>query len=158
MASVMMSLGQLDAFLARKAEDLARLDLTAVLRQCSLLAKADTLLNFQGQQDPDGRPWAPLSPRTRRRPKDRKARKRGGSPMILVDSGVMRGSITAGAGHAENVTPTSMEVGSAVAYARWHMSGTRRMPARPFLGWSARLRRQCEEAVTDFLAAKLGAL
>ncbi len=158
MASVEMDLSAFAGFLQRKAEDLARLDLSPALRECSLLAKSATLQNFQGQHDPEGTPWIPLKPQSRRRPRDKRAKKRGGRPMILVDSGILRASVNSGPQHVERITSTSMEVGTAVDCGRWHMTGTRRMPARPFLGWTPQLVQQCEDVVADFLAKKLGSL
>lgn len=66
--------------------------------------------------DPDGQPWAPWSPDYQ-----------GNSLLNLT--GRMRGSFQAQVGaktlHVENTAP----------YAKYHQHGTRKMPARPILGW-----------------------
>ena len=73
-------------------------------------------------------PWAPLAESTIRR--------KGGSPtQILVDSGVMRNSLT-GPGHKGSyfrVGDGWLEIGTRIRYAGFHQEGTYRMKTRPFL-------------------------
>lgn len=89
---------------------------------------------FRTGTDPDGRPWRPLSQTTI----DRRRRGRGrGSPQPLLDTGRLRGSITAVG------TDRAVVFGTNVVYAPTHQFGRSDnlmfgrtpapIPARPFL-------------------------
>lgn len=70
--------------------------------------------------------WTKLAPST----VAQKAR-RGLDPRILHATGRLSASLTGpGPGHIEIVTPQSMIFGTEVPYARFHQSGTHRMPRR----------------------------
>lgn len=68
--------------------------------------------------DPDGAPWAPWA---HRYPK---------SGSLLVRSGALASSIY------NNAVGLEARVGTNIFYAGYHEDGTRKMPARPFLGLS----------------------
>jgi phage gpG-like protein len=95
-------------------------------------------LGFRKSQAPDGDAWAPL-----------KARE--GQP--LQDTGRLKSSFRAKA------SGTVVKVGTSVAYAPYHQTGTSRMPARPMLPepgelpplWRASLDEAAEEAVAFVL-------
>jgi phage virion morphogenesis protein len=74
-----------------------------------------------GKQSPDGQGWAPLAASTV---------KRKGTDNILVDTGRLLGSIS------HIVSGDQAIIGTNVAYAGHLQHGTRKMPARPFLGLS----------------------
>lgn len=69
--------------------------------------------------------WRSLSPAT-------VAKK--GHARILVDTGTLRDSLTGETPYSiEIVRPLELTVGTKVDYARYHQTGTNRMPARPII-------------------------
>jgi phage gpG-like protein len=72
--------------------------------------------------------WAPLSPQYA----IDKARKYGSQP-ILVASGAMRASLMGGSGNISRQIPEGLVFGTDVSYARYHQTGTSRMPQRRIL-------------------------
>lgn len=82
---------------------------------------------FESQGSRGGRRWAPLSPAYKRW-KDIVA---PGQP-ILVLSGKMKASLVGRTGDTiEQFRPASLTLGTRIHYAKYHQTGTRRMPARP---------------------------
>jgi phage virion morphogenesis protein len=73
---------------------------------------------------PDGKPWAPWSPRYARTRKP-------GLHSLLMDTWAMVDERL-----DSKSTATTATVFDTAPYAGFHMTGTRRMPARPFLGIS----------------------
>lgn len=103
-------------------------DMTPAFDEIGATVVSHTLLRFASQTDPDGHPWTPLSPVT-------VALRGGGNPHILVNHGILRGSITHIA-HSNEV-----EIGTNVVYGAIQQLGgdTGRghrvhIPARPYLG------------------------
>ena len=82
---------------------------------------------FADQVDPQGRPWAALSP-------GYKKRKRKHRDLMLVLDGYLKGTL------AVRVSAERVEIGSNRVYAATHQLGDegRNIPARPFLGLSVR--------------------
>lgn len=83
---------------------------------------------FAESRAPDGTRWKPL--------KDPGKKRGGKSAKPLRNTGLLMASLTstaAGRGAVREVTRTSITVGSALSYASYHMTGTRRMPSRPFM-------------------------
>lgn len=78
-----------------------------------------------------GTPWAPLAASTL---KKKRETRRG----ILNVTGALLASLTeAGSpGHVEKVDGRQLLLGSALPYATFHQTGTRRMPARPIIALS----------------------
>lgn len=95
-------------------------DMTPLTRV--LAADVKTLIDdsFEQSRSPDGSPWEALAPST-------VARRRQGSSKPLVDTGTLRGSVSA-RGTAEGVM-----FGAGASYGPFHQFGTRTVPARPFL-------------------------
>jgi phage virion morphogenesis protein len=90
-------------------------------------AVASTLLRrihtrFDTKRDPDGRSWVPWAPATA------EMRAAEGRGTLLQYTGRMRASLSARA------DSKGVYVGFGVPYAKYHETGTRRMPARPVLG------------------------
>lgn len=112
-AALEVTLGEFAGLLERRAEQLAGLDLSAPVRRSLVAARAGLLENFQGQHAPDGTPWLPL-----RRPRQGK-RHRNSTPLPLLDTGLLRASVTAqGArGHVEDVSAAGFVMGSNLEYA-----------------------------------------
>ena len=73
--------------------------------------------------------WAPLSPAYGRW----KARVRPGKPLLVFDGDLKKTMTIPGKG-IYIVRPTSMTVGTAVPYAKYHQNGTPTMPARKLIG------------------------
>jgi phage gpG-like protein len=82
---------------------------------------------FARAQDPGGNPWPALSPRT-------VAHK--GHSTILVDTTSMRASLLSPGhpDHVQDVESRFLVWGTSDEKGPLHMSGTSRMPARPFVG------------------------
>lgn len=98
---------------------------------------------FLNEISPDGLTWPPLSPVTI----DRK-----GFSKKLVETGRLFESLTTPNGTADTIWETSedpafLTFGTSVPYGIFHQTGTRRMPARPFMGAS--------EQTLDRLAARV---
>ncbi|QKY78961.1 hypothetical protein Jinkies_13 [Arthrobacter phage Jinkies] len=73
--------------------------------------------------------WAPLSPLYGRW----KARVRPGKPLLVFDGDLKKTMTMPGKG-IYIIRPTSMTVGTAVPYAKYHQNGTPTMPARKLIG------------------------
>ncbi|MDD3492214.1 MAG: phage virion morphogenesis protein [Candidatus Thermoplasmatota archaeon] len=69
--------------------------------------------------------WKPLADSTIKR---RRTGRKSGSPIPLIDTGTLRRSISTVLGVMETT------IGTAVHYGQYHSAGTKRMPARPFIG------------------------
>lgn len=76
--------------------------------------------------DPDGNRWAPWADDTRAE----REHKGNAGQGLLWDDGSLLDSIAALA------DDDSVEIGSPLDYAGYLQDGTRRMPARPYLGWT----------------------
>ena len=85
---------------------------------------------------PDGKKWAPLKPST-------VARK--GNANIMIHTGKFLGSIgmVSSTHHAE--------VGSSIFYAKFHHSGTRKMPQRDAIGLGAQDISECQKICIQFM-------
>ena len=106
---------------------IARLrDPAPALNEVGAFLERKTKFRFAKQVDPSGNPWAPLAASTIANKRRRKAPKE-----ILRDTGTLDSSITFTTGRDEVRSGTSLE------YAEWLQKGTKRMPARPFLGFEA---------------------
>jgi phage virion morphogenesis protein len=86
--------------------------------------ETEVSIRFERGVAPDGSAWAPLAAKTLKR-----RRGRGGGPLVF--RGELSGSIT------RRVTGRAGAVGTNYETAQFHQFGTDRMPARPFIGWSA---------------------
>lgn len=84
---------------------------------------------FKGERDPYNSPWAPLARRSGR---------------ILQDTGRLKNSFT-----IREVTAKGFRVGSAVKYATYHQTGTRRMPRRMMVPLPRRLPPGYARAIHD---------
>jgi len=84
--------------------------LEPALKEIGAAVEASIMLNFQGQHDPDGEPWEPLSAATL-------ARRRGGDGQILRDTGRLNSSIN------YQVGDFAVEIGTDVDYANVHQFG-----------------------------------
>jgi phage gpG-like protein len=78
------------------------------------------------KDDPEGRAWPEWQPSTR---SQREAKGNAGLG-LLWDRGDLLASI------GVNVKRNEVQIGTNAAHAGYLQSGTRRMAARPFLGWS----------------------
>ncbi len=90
---------------------------------------ADDFAQMQQKRfDAEGPGWAALSPEYAKW----KARHFGGKP-ILQRSGALMASLTSRGSVVQNMSPAALTLGSVVPYAKYHQSGTSRMPARPLI-------------------------
>lgn len=79
----------------------------------------------QTKTAPGGQPWAEWSPITAAH----RARRGTAAGGLLLDTGALLNSIHGVA------MPMGVEVSPGVDYAKFLNEGTRKMPARPFMGW-----------------------
>lgn len=102
---------------------------------------------FDRQQDPEGKPWAPLSEKYRAR------KKRNQGKILVLDSylkDLLRYQVEAGG--------TQLRLGTDRIYGATHQLGDpkRNIPARPFLGLSESDRRMVVDVLNKYLARALG--
>jgi phage virion morphogenesis protein len=97
---------------------------------------------FDRQVDPEGRPWAPLSPQYR-------ARKSRNRDIILVFNGYLRDLLR------YQTSSTEFVFGTDRIYGATHQFGDpdRNIPPRPFLGISDNDRREILDIFNDHLRA-----
>lgn len=114
--------------------------------------RADFLQGEQEQFDSQGGSgsggWAALSPPYAAW----KTMKAPGAP-ILVLSGALRASLTQDSDSMAVYRPQrlGLEIGSRVPYARYHQTGTSRMPSRPPIELTARQKRLWPRLVMEFI-------
>ncbi len=122
-------------------------DLEPLIRQIVDTLEQRFAKAFATEGASSGSMWAPLSAGYRAW-KLRAYPGRG----ILVRTGRLRGSLTSGGGGGIRViTPRRGEIGTAVPYARYHQSGTSRMPARPVIRLSPADREEITRVVHRYL-------
>jgi phage gpG-like protein len=101
-----IDVAQLPGWLDGLARELQGMSFEPVLqKQCRQVLVSATLENFAGAHGPDGQAWPSL-------------KMRAGRP--LHKHGLLSGSITGGAGHVEEVTGTTLKVGTNLAHASVH--------------------------------------
>jgi phage gpG-like protein len=94
-----------------------------IIRPLALFAKkksADIQKQFDNHTDPEGKPWAPLSPVTI-------ARKKQNKDKILTHYGPLRKSVKV------EVLQEGLRLTTGAPYAKFHQEGTSRMPQRKIL-------------------------
>jgi phage virion morphogenesis protein len=96
-------------------------DMQPVLRDIGALLESNAQIRFDTKKDPAGRPWSLWAEATR---VARESENRG---TLLNYTGRMRTSLT------HQVVGNVLEIGFGVPYARFHETGTSRMPSRPTL-------------------------
>lgn len=118
------------------------------LKVCAVAVAAGIKDNFSGSHSPDGLPWLPLARPRRRGP---------GKP--LWDFGILMASTTArGAqGNISIIDRHSLVYGTNVHYASYHQYGTRYIPARPFVGVSAKTMTTIIRILAEFVARQVAA-
>lgn len=102
---------------------------------------------FDRQQDPEGKPWAPLSEKYR-------ARKRRNKDKILVLDSYLKDLLR----YQTEAGGTQLRFGTDRIYGATHQFGDskRNIPARPFLGLSEGDRRMVVDVLNKYLARALG--
>lgn len=100
-----------------------------LMRSAGQFAKRETLLNFARQMSYNDAPWAALSSSTQ---------SRKGSSKILQDEGILKGGIALTSANQDQAIVQST-TGS--EYGIYHMKGTSKMPARPYIGVGDRIRK-----------------
>lgn len=134
--------------LNRRIEDFVRLDCRPLLKELSLLIKADVKERFVKSNTPDGIPWLPL--------KNPSKRRGGINAKPLRDKGLLMASIVSYTqGSVEEITADSVTVGTNLGYAGYQNDGTRNIPAREFMGLSAAGEQEIDEAIADYFADNL---
>lgn len=96
--------------------------------------------NFTGSRDPSGKPWAP-----RKNIGD-------GHPLLMDTGRLMQAATGGGAGHSSAASSRELSVGvsdASVPYAKYHETGTSKMPARRFMGVQERRLAEIDEIIAD---------
>jgi phage gpG-like protein len=107
------------------------------------------LAQFVTQGSSGGEVWSPLSPRYGAA----KARAWPGRP-ILVRTGELRRQLTRRPFGVERITADSMHLGTSLPYARYHQTGTPRMPRRPPVNLTEGQRRELVKLVQAYLVSQ----
>lgn len=105
-------------------------NLDTVMGEISLYMERETRLNFAKEYDPDGVPWAALSPSTLARKKTR---------AILRETSQLASSVSSTSSKEESRVFITDPKGI------YHQTGTTKMPARPILGIGDRQRKNIEK-------------
>lgn len=101
-------------------------------------------------QSPDGTPYKPLA-----RPRPKGHNQQSGP---LIDTGAMLRSLIAdGPGHIEEYKPNQVRLGTSDRKAAFHQRGTRRIPARKFVGFTSQMLDDAERIVADQLVIRINA-
>lgn len=123
----------------------AQTDLSPLMTTIAGHLAATTERAFESERDPSfGTPWAALSP-----PYLKRKLKQGFSKAKLERTGELKASIVAESGD------DYAEVAVGAPYAIYHQLGTRKMPARPFLGIDDAGEEDIVQATLDYLHAAL---
>ena len=96
--------------------------------------------------DPEDKPWTPWAPSTEKG----RIRKGNAHLGLLFDTGTLLRSISSqviGSHH-------TLQVGTNLHYATYLQEGTKKMPARPFLGISKRAQTSINEAIKLYFGDK----
>lgn len=97
-------------------------NLSVPTKEATLYMERQTKLNFAKQSDPDGAPWAVLSPSTLARKK---------TNAILRETSTLVNSVNSESSAKEG------RVFATTGYGLYHQTGTTKMPQRKFLGFGA---------------------
>lgn len=128
-----------DALLAKLEAAPKKLhDLQKPFTEAGLYMERQLKTNFARQAAPDGKPWAQLKPATLRRKKSR---------AILRETSALMGSV-----QFESATNTGATVVAGAEYGIYHQFGTRKMAARPFMGFSPAHLPQIEKIFEAYLS------
>lgn len=136
-----------DGSAARVAASIERVaaktaDPIPVLEESREVLAANEAAAFESEGATLGEDWASLSPTT-------VAIK--GDDRILVMSGRLRAALSDPANVHVEVSGARLDA-SSVPYAHFHLSGTSKMPARPFLGISPAAQRELAELMSRYMA------
>lgn len=143
-ATQSMTFEQLSAYLQGLGERLQSISFRRPLQTVALYLASQARRCFDESRAPDGSPWAPLVAPS--------ARRGGASAKPLRDTGLLMASLTGqGAGHVEQISDVAILWGTNVAYGSHHQYGTRRIPARPFLGLTPSMESRISLIVTDYV-------
>jgi phage gpG-like protein len=146
LTTMTFTLKDFDRWLGGLAALPARFDPVPAYRVIGVLLTAAVKENFAAGHDPEGRPWAPL--------KNPRGRRRGGK--VLRDTGLLMASFGSGGHHVEAFDRRGGLVwGSNLDRAAWHQHGTRRMPARPMIGFTARISEKVSLVVAEQVVKQL---
>ena len=138
--------------LARLFDD-ASLDAAAragLLSGAAEILESGSRARFDTKEDPEGKPWAALAGRTRRRYEKAGQTHRS----LLLGTGRLRDSLRSEVA----ADSRSAFVGATMIYAAVHQFGwpEKNIPARPYLGASAEDAKAITDAAVRFLAGRFG--
>jgi len=160
MAKTVLDLSKFATMLERAVS--GKIDYRPLLKTIRVILVSGVRGFFDQSRDPEGVPWKPLKrPRYRPLRRGQKHRKRKsplGIDKPLVDTGTLMRSVTAGGrGKVEEMTDTSITLGSNLIYAGVHNYGypPKNIPQRQFLGISDEMETEIEEATADFVAEQI---
>jgi phage gpG-like protein len=141
---------QLVTSIVAATEEAADADYTEALDDAIGIVQAFEREMYLRQQGPDGTPWKPLALPT--------VMAKGFSA-ILVETGRMFESLTTPNGTEDTIWITGknwLTFGTEVPYAKFHQTGTRRMPARPHVGIDQPTADRIGQRMADAVAQHIG--
>jgi phage gpG-like protein len=147
-AATYTTFDQLARHLTELGGKVAALSFERPLKTAAVYLASQSKECFDQSRDPSGVAWLPL--------KSPSARRGGPRSKPLRDTGLLMASVAArGAGHVEEVTRTSLVVGTSIDYASYHQLGTSSIPARPFLGITAKIEDRIARIILDYVKREL---
>ena len=118
-------------------------DLSPVMAGIGGIIEGSTRIRIaESKTSADGAAWPDLANSTKER--------KGSKGSLLVHRGSLLRSIT------YEASKDSVIIGSNMVYAKWHQDGTKKMPARPFLGISSTDYQDVGDLIDDFLNGLIG--
>lgn len=140
-------------------------DLRPAMRDIGAHLRSEAVDNFKEQRSPDGQAWRPLSaasilsrarqcaPKSFAKRRAQTIARFASGAQALLNTGALRNSI-----QVQEVTATSVTVGTRLAYAAIHQFGGMagrnrkvRIPARPFVGLSAQGAQRIVDTLRGYL-------
>lgn len=117
--------------------------LNETMREVKQIGQQSVRDQFTSSSTPEGANWPP-----------RKVE--GDGHPLLIDTGdLMQSAVGSGAGRIEAIEGREFKIGTSVRYAKFHQHGTKKMPARKFMGMSERRLLEADEAIADGVMAEV---
>lgn len=151
-------LGAAQHYLAALTAKLGTSGMTPVMRDIAVILENSTRKRFESKTAPDGSRWAAWQPETRRRYAQtqwgtKKGKRYVRSVKLRDEARLLRDTSRLLRSITRHAAASMAQVGTNVAYAPFHQSGTRNMVARPMFGISHADRADIYDSLNDWLKA-----
>lgn len=111
--------------------------------------------NFVSKSSPDKKPWQSLSEDYAKQ----KSKKYPGAPMLVASGKLFNSLIRNFEGEDDEgvsiVTAKKLSYGTKIPYAKYHMLGTKKMPARPFIGITDKQEKTWKVLIARYISATI---